>query len=64
LRRYPAIRISIPAEWSEDRIEALIAALDDFQPTAVEEQPGAVRVFFGSVAARDAALACCSPSRP
>ena len=55
MRTYPAIEITWPAVPSADEVEQLLAALDDHQPTAVEEQPAGVRVFFGEEADRDAA---------
>ncbi|MCC7044818.1 MAG: 50S ribosomal protein L11 methyltransferase [Acidobacteria bacterium] len=57
MRTYPAIDITWPASPSDDDVEQLMAALDDHGPTAVEEQPGGVRVFFGGLADRDAAAA-------
>jgi ribosomal protein L11 methyltransferase len=57
VRTYPAIDILWPAPPSDDDVEQLLAALDDHEPTAVEEQAGGVRVFFGSLANRDAAAA-------
>lgn len=49
--------MALPGDWSEDRLEQLLAVLDDFDPSSVEEQPDCVRVFFASAVARDAALA-------
>jgi len=40
--------------------DLVLAALDDFQPTAVEEGAPGLRVFFASAAQRDAALATLS----
>jgi ribosomal protein L11 methyltransferase len=48
---YPAL------ELTADSLDPILAAVDDFQPTAVEERPGAIRVFFHTAAARDAACA-------
>src|SRR5688572_1532980 len=48
-RTYPAL--DIPCEDPD----LLLALVDDFGPTAVEERAGAVRVFFASSADRDAA---------
>jgi ribosomal protein L11 methyltransferase len=41
--------------------ELLYALLDDFSPTAIDERPEGLRAFFGSRAARDAALTALSP---
>jgi ribosomal protein L11 methyltransferase len=57
VRTYPAIDITSPTPLSDDDVERLLAALDDHGPTAVEEQPAGVRVFFGGEADRDAAVA-------
>jgi ribosomal protein L11 methyltransferase len=50
LKRYPALDVTGADE------ELLFAALDDLAPTALEERPGAIRVFFPSASARDEAL--------
>jgi len=39
-----------------DQSELLLAAADDFSPTAVEERDSGLRVFFATPAARDAAV--------
>ena len=43
-----------------DQPDLLLAAVDDFSPTAVEERDDTWRVFFGSPVARDAAIAALS----
>jgi len=43
-----------------DQPDLLLAAVDDFSPTAVEERDDTMRVFFASPAARDAAVAALS----
>ena len=56
-RFYPAIDVRwtrAPAVGDEDR---LLAALDDHHPTAVEEAPDGLRVFFTSGQARNRAMA-------
>jgi ribosomal protein L11 methyltransferase len=50
LRDWPALDIP-------DADDLLLAALDDFAPTAIEERDCGVRVFFASFVQRDAALA-------
>ena len=42
---------------SSDQSELLLAAVDDFCPTAVEERDSGLRVFFATPDARDAAVA-------
>jgi ribosomal protein L11 methyltransferase len=43
-----------------DQPDLLLAAVDDFSPTAVEERDDTLRVFFASPGARDAAIAALS----
>ena len=50
-RYYPAVEIS-PLQPDDDRIEVLIAEVDDEGPTAVEEIPNGVRIFFPTPVAR------------
>jgi ribosomal protein L11 methyltransferase len=50
-RNYPALDVRC------DDAELLMAAVDDFSPTAIEERDGAVRVFFARATDRDAAKA-------
>ena len=45
---------------SSDQSDLLLAAADDFAPTAVEERETGVRVFFATPAARDAAVGALS----
>jgi ribosomal protein L11 methyltransferase len=47
LRLYPAIEIQ------SDASDELLAALDDFEPSALEERDGSTRVFFATTVARD-----------
>ena len=44
---YPALDIRC------DNLDLLLAAVDDFSPTAIEERPEAIRVFFPSAVVRD-----------
>jgi ribosomal protein L11 methyltransferase len=55
-RHYPALHIEWPAPPGAERAEQLLAALDDEEPTAVEERVSGVAVFFGSTDRRDRAL--------
>jgi ribosomal protein L11 methyltransferase len=51
LRHWPALDASC------DQPDLLLAAVDDFTPTAVEERDSGLRVFFATPASRDAAVA-------
>ena len=55
MRAYPALDVL------SDTPDLLLAIVDDFEPTAVEERQSTIRVFFGSAAARDSARAALSP---
>lgn len=57
MKDYPAIDVRTDAP------DLLLAIVDDFGPTALEElqRDGAVRIFFASTADRDAALSALSP---
>lgn len=55
MRTYPALEIVFPDESSDDRVDFLLAELDEVSPLAVEPLPGGVRVFFDDEAARDTA---------
>jgi ribosomal protein L11 methyltransferase len=50
LKSWPALDASC------DQPDLLLAAVDDFTPTAVEERDSSLRVFFATSAARDAAV--------
>lgn len=49
MKTYPALDVRC------DFTDLLLATIDDFKPTAVEEQDQSVRVFFSNAADRDAA---------
>jgi len=51
LKHWPAL------DSSSDNPDLLLAAVDDFAPTAVEEREDGLRVFFATSTARDAAVA-------
>ena len=55
-RLFPALEIEWPTPVDSERIDQLIAALDDEGPTAVEERAFGVAVFFPSDDRRDRAL--------
>jgi ribosomal protein L11 methyltransferase len=54
-KSYPALQIRAA------NADLVLALLDDFGPTAVEEQADGLRAFFATSAARDAALGAVSP---
>jgi ribosomal protein L11 methyltransferase len=58
-RKYPALLLRWPAGAapSEDHRDLLLAALDDFGVTAVDEAGDATRFFFSTAEARDLAAA-------
>ncbi len=59
MRSYPAIELQFTpgAETAFDLRDRLMAGLDDYQPTAIEESSTAWRIFFESTDARDRAAA-------
>jgi ribosomal protein L11 methyltransferase len=56
VRVYPALALLWPEPPAAEVLELALAAADDFQPIAVEDQPLGVRIYFSTVASRDAAL--------
>ena len=57
-KRWPAVDVRGPlAPLSDEDIGLLVAAIDDYSPTAVEERDAGVRIFFATAEARDAAAA-------
>lgn len=62
MKNWPALDVSSDRLGaSSDQSDLLLAAVDDFSPTAVEERDDGLRVFFATQAARDAALAALVP---
>lgn len=57
MRTFPALDVSWSEPPSEDLLELLLAVVDDHEPTAAEEHPLGIRVYFTDDAQRDAALA-------
>lgn len=57
MRTFPALDVAWPAAPETDAIEHLLAAVDDASPTAVEEQPLGIRIFFATETDRNAAAA-------
>lgn len=56
-KAWPAVDIQLPTPIDPTLIELLLARLDDFQPTAIQESDErALRVFFATCIDRDAAL--------
>jgi ribosomal protein L11 methyltransferase len=51
---YPAVDVR------SENIDSIAACVDDFEPTAIEERAGSVRIFFRDVRLRDAAAAALS----
>jgi len=52
-RLFPALDIHWAARADDDAAGGLLAALDDSRPTALEERPEGLRVFFASALDRD-----------
>jgi ribosomal protein L11 methyltransferase len=55
MKQYPAIDVRA------DSSDLLLALVDDFGPTAVEERDAVVRIFFPTIAQRDAAQRALGP---
>jgi ribosomal protein L11 methyltransferase len=63
-RLYPALACRWPASPPAAELDRLLAFLDDHSPTAVEETPDGLRVFFATAPARDRALAAAASFDP
>lgn len=63
MRDFPALDVTMAdeAEGADDR---LLAILDDFAPTAIDERDGGLRVFFPSPGARDDAAHAIAAAMP
>jgi ribosomal protein L11 methyltransferase len=48
VRSFPALDVAWATRPSDDIVERLLAEIDDDEPTAVEERPGGIRVFFAA----------------
>lgn len=57
MRVYPALRITFFEAPDEEQIDFLLAQLDDFRPTAINDIDNGVIAYFGSADARERALA-------
>jgi ribosomal protein L11 methyltransferase len=57
VRSYPALDLTWASGPTDDQVEQLLAEIDDEGPTAVEERPSGLRVFFATAAARERAAA-------
>ena len=55
VKEYPALEVRCESP------DLLLAIVDDFSPTAIEERAGSTRVFFSTAQARDAARAALTP---
>ncbi len=51
-RLYPALDVIWALRPDEERIDLLLAEVDDESPVAIEERPNGLRLFFSSAAAR------------
>ncbi len=56
-RQFAAIDVRWAVAPDEDELGRLMAALDEFRPTAIEDLSGGARVFFSTREDRDSALA-------
>jgi ribosomal protein L11 methyltransferase len=63
-RDYPALEIRWPARPDPDHIERVLADLDETLPTAIEELPDGVRLFFAEPSHRDRAAALAADCAP
>jgi len=57
VRVYPALRITFFEVPSEEQMDVLLALLDDFRPTAINDIENGLIAYFGSASVRDNALA-------
>jgi ribosomal protein L11 methyltransferase len=56
VRWFPALELRWSGAPDPARLDRLLAHLDDNSPTAIEESPSGVRIFFGSRAQRECAV--------
>ncbi len=56
MRRYPAITLTWKIPFDAERVDRVLADVDGFGATAIEELPDGLRIFFPTTADRDAAL--------
>lgn len=64
-REYPALEVRWPARPEPETIEHLLADLDETVPTAVEDLPNGLRLFFAEPSQRERAAALigeCAPA--
>jgi len=57
VRVYPALRITFFESPSEEQMDLLLALLDDFRPTAINDIENGLIAYFGRASVRDNALA-------
>lgn len=57
-RWYPALEVSWRQRPPAHLIDELLAVVDDFGPTAVDDDDDLIRIFFGDHVSRDRALDC------
>lgn len=56
MRNHPAIELIFRPPADDERLALILADLDEFEPTAVQDNDELIRVFFSSTPLRDAAL--------
>jgi ribosomal protein L11 methyltransferase len=57
VRVYPALRIAFFDPPTQEQLDRLLAGLDDYLPTAIDDVENGVVAYFGTAAARDDAFA-------
>ncbi len=57
MRVYPALRITFFDPPTQEQLDRLLAGLDDYAPTAIDDTGNGVVAYFGTAAARDDAFA-------
>ena len=63
-RSYPALDLSWAVRPADDHVEQVIAEIDDFHPTALEEHAAGIRAFFTTETDRDDAAVRIARSHP
>jgi ribosomal protein L11 methyltransferase len=56
-RAFPAIDVTWPVRPDDAHVERVLAEIDDDHPTALEDRPNGIRVFFSTTIARGLAAA-------
>lgn len=63
-RKYPALLVQWPSPCTDDQRDLLLAELDTFAVSAIDEVDDVMRVFFASTDARDQAAAALAVTDP